>query len=318
MKAALVRAAGETPVYGDFNDPLAGDGEVVIEVGAAALSHVVRSRASGAHYSTRATYPFVAGIDGVGRRADGARIYFALPRAPFGAMGERTVVAAALTAPVPDELDDVTAAALANPGMSSWAALVERARLKPGETVLVNGATGAAGRLAVQIARHLGAGKVIATGRNTAALAEVGRLGADTILALDGDWDGLEARLLPLFAAGVDVVLDYLWGKSAERILIAGAKAAPERRPIRYVEIGSLSGPDIVLPSAVLRAASFELMGSGIGSIPLPRMVAATGELLAAAGPAGFQIATRALPLAEVARAWALPDDGRRTVLTVG
>ena len=94
------------------------------------------------------------------------RVYFVLPRAPYGSMAEQAVVPSAHCVPLPDELDDVTAAAIANPGMSSWAAYTERARLKAGETVLVNGATGTAGRLAVQIAKYLGARKVIATGRN--------------------------------------------------------------------------------------------------------------------------------------------------------
>ena len=141
---------------------------------AAAISHVVKSRASGAHYSASGQFPFVVGIDGVGRLDDGRRVYFVLPRAPYGSMAEQTVAPSAQCLALPDDLDDVTAAAIANPGMSSWAAYKERAKLKAGETVLVNGATGTAGRLAVQIAKHLGAKKVIATARNADAL-EIGR-----------------------------------------------------------------------------------------------------------------------------------------------
>jgi NADPH:quinone reductase-like Zn-dependent oxidoreductase len=128
------------------------------------MSQVVKSRASGAHYSSSGKFPFVVGIDGVGRLDDGRRVYFILPRAPYGGMAQQTVAPSAQCLALPDELDDVTAAAIANPGVSSWAAYTERAKLKAGETVLVNGATGAAGRLAVQIAKHLGAKKVIATG----------------------------------------------------------------------------------------------------------------------------------------------------------
>src|SRR6202000_2443035 len=84
--------------------------------------------------------------------------------------------------PWPDDVDDITAAAIANPGMSAWAALMERAHFKAGETVLVNGATGTAGRLAVQLAKYFGAGKVIATGRNEAELEQVKALGADVVV----------------------------------------------------------------------------------------------------------------------------------------
>jgi len=219
---------------------------------------------------------------------------------------------------LPDELDDVTAAAIANPGMSSWAACQERARLEAGETVLVNGATGAAGRLAVQIAKHFGAGKVIATGRNLEALKSVAALGADVTIPLVEDQAALEERFKQEFAEGIDVVLDYLWGKSAERLIIAGAKAGAKAKPIRFVQIGSVSAPDITLPSAALRSSAIELMGSGIGSIPFDRLVRAIDGLLRAAVPAGFRISANPVPLSEVERAWALDDNTARTVLTVG
>src|SRR5271168_2131337 len=160
MKAAVVLGAGQTPVYGEFSEPEPSAGEARVAVTAAAMSQVVKSRASGSHYSSSGEFPFVVGIDGVGRLGDGGRVYFVFPRAPYGSMAERTVVPRARCLAVPDALDDLTAAAIANPGMSSWAAYVERAKLKAGETALVNGATGTAGRLAVQIARHLGAAKV--------------------------------------------------------------------------------------------------------------------------------------------------------------
>ena len=120
------------------------DGDRRIFVTAAAISHVARSRASGVHYSASGQYPFVVGVDGVGRLDDGRRVYFALPRAPHGSMAERTLVPSSHCLALPEDLDDVTAAAIANPGMSSWAAYTERARLTPGETVLVNGAAEAA------------------------------------------------------------------------------------------------------------------------------------------------------------------------------
>jgi len=317
VKAAIVQGAGQAPVYGDFAEPAAAAGERRITVTAAALSPIVKSRASGAHYSSSGRFPFVVGIDGVGRLDDGRRVYFILPKAPNGSMAERTSVAAAQCLALPDALDDVTAAAIVNPGMSSWAALAERARLKAGECVLVNGATGAAGRLAVQIAKHLGAKKVIATGRNAEALQSLAALGADVTIPLVEDGAALENAFEEQFAAGVDVVIDYLWGPSAERLLIAAAKAGRDAAPIRFVQVGSVSGANITLPSAALRASAITLMGSGIGSIPADRFIDAIGELLRATVPGGFEIAAKSVPLSEVEQAWADDGDVRRTVFIV-
>ena len=317
MKAAIVLGPGQTPVYGDFAEPKPGPGENRIRVAAAALSPLARGRASGAHYSASHQFPFVAGVDGVGRLDDGGRVYFLMPRAPYGAMAEETVVPSAQCLPLPDELDDVTAAAIANPAMSSWAALTERARLKPGETVLINGATGAAGQLAAPIAKYLGAAKIIATGRNSEALREATAFGADETIVLVEDEAALDKNFTAAFGDGVDVVLDYLWGKSAERLLIAAAKAG-KAAPSRFVQIGSVSGETIALPSAVLRSAPITLMGSGLGSAPPDRLLAAIGAALQAAAPGGFKVAHEAVPLAQVEQAWARDAGGRRIVFTVG
>jgi NADPH:quinone reductase-like Zn-dependent oxidoreductase len=318
MKAAVVSGAGQTPRYSDFSEPIPDAGESRIIVTAAAISQVVRSRASGQHYSSSGQFPFVAGVDGVGRLDDGSRVYFVMPRAPYGAMAERAVVPSAHCLALPEELDDVTAAAIANPGMSSWAALEERARLRAGETVLINGATGASGRLAVQIAKHLGAGKVIATGRNLEALKSVAALGADVTIPLVDDDAAVEVGFGHEFAQGVDIVLDYLWGKSAERLIMAGAKAGAEAVPIRFIQIGAVSGADITLPSAALRSSAIVLMGSGIGSIPFDRLVDAIDGLFRATVPASFKIATNPVPLSEVEQAWTRDDSAGRTVLTIG
>jgi NADPH:quinone reductase-like Zn-dependent oxidoreductase len=317
MKAAIVTRAGQSPVYGDFEEPAPSAGECRVNVIAAAISHVAKSRASGKHYSSSGHFPFVVGIDGVGRLDDGRRVYFVLPNAPHGAMAERTVVSSRQCLPLPDDLDDLTAAAIANPGMSSWAAYTERAKLQAGETVLVNGATGSSGRLAVQIAKHLGAKKVIATGRNAETLKVIAKLGADVTIPLMEADDALENAFMEQFVQGVDVVIDYLWGRSAERLLIAAARAGADGVPIRFVQIGSVSGSDMTLPSAVLRSSAIIMMGSGLGSVPARRLVHCIGELLRVAGPAGFEIAAQAVPLCEVENAWPNDDSLRRTVFTI-
>src|SRR6202789_1418665 len=159
MKAAIVSGAGQTPVYGDFAEPVPTAGDNRIAVTAAAISHIVKSRASGRHYSSSDQFPFIVGIDGVGRLDDGRRVDFAMPKAPYGRMAERAGVPSARCGALPDDLDDLTAAAIANPGMSSWAAYKARARLKAGEPVLINGATGTAGRPAGEVGQRLGAKK---------------------------------------------------------------------------------------------------------------------------------------------------------------
>lgn len=303
MKAAIVEQAGQKPRYGDFPEPELASDEVRVNVTAAALSPLARARAAGTHYSASGTYPFVAGVDGVGHTDDGARAFFVLPRAPQGAMAERVTVPNGQWLPLPDDLDDYTAAAIANAGTSSWAALVERARLCRGETVLVNGATGSSGQLAVRIARHLGASRVIATGRNQAVLDT---LGADAVVRLEGNTEALQAAVAEHFAAGVDVVLDYLWGPSARALLLAAA-AGRRGVPVRFVQIGSITGEEIALPAGILRSSGIELLGSGIGSLSLDQMMSALKGMFAAAKPAGFTLDHRVVPLADVAEAW---DDG--------
>ena len=311
MKAAVVFDLQQGPVWADFTDPQADARHALVKVNAAAISHVVKGRASGKHYSFDGRRPFVVGIDGVGTLADGQRVYFAFPTAPWGSMAQWAPVAVENCLPLPDNLDDITAAAMANPGMSAWAALVKRAGLAAGESVLINGATGSAGQLAVQIARFLGARKIIVTGRNTQMLAA---LGADVCIDLTADDLTLQAQFSEQAAQQVDVVVDYLWGRSAELMLPALAKHSPGNAPVRYVQVGSLSGAEIALNGAVLRAAPLQLMGSGIGSLSMPQLLAATGEMLQAAVAGGFTIATTPLALSEVASAWPRDNSQKRTV----
>lgn len=317
MKAAVVLSAGAPPTFADFPQPVAQDGQCLVSVAASALSQVTRGRASGEHYSASRRFPFVAGIDGAGRRADGSRVYFIMPTPPFGAMAERCVVDASHCIPLPDGIDDITAAAVAIPGMSSWAALTWRARLAKGETVLINGATGTSGRLAVQVARRLGAARVIATGRNAEALAGLRALGADAVVQISDDRAALEQQLLEHFAQGVNVVLDYLWGPSAEAAMIAAAKAGAPAVPIRFVQIGAASSPTLVLPGAALRSSALELMGSGIGSVPFKGLHQSLREVLASAAAGELSCRATPVPLSELAGAWDIERSDSRIVFTI-
>ena len=315
MKAAIVMEAGRPPVFGDFEEPVRMPDRSRIRVTAAALSQLARSRASGMHYSAGQTLPFIPGIDGCGVTESGQRVYFLALEAPQGSMAEFCSVDARSCIALPPGLSDAAAAALGNPGMSSWAALVERAKLQAGETVLINGATGASGRLAIQIARHLGAGKVIATGRRQDMFAELTQLGADVTIPLQQDAAALAVAFERAFQPGVDVVLDYVWGASAQALVVAAAKAQPQGQTVRYVQIGSIGGASIELPGAALRSSALQLMGSGIGSVTLERLLKAIEGVLQAAPAAGFEVAFETVPLAEVTRAWDAADTGSRIVL---
>ncbi len=319
MKAATVQSLGSTPSYGTFDDPTPAQDEVVVAVSAAALSPLSKSQAGGSHYSSGSVFPFVPGVDGVGHLADGQRVYFGFPRSPYGSMAELVAVKSSYTIAVPNELDDVTAAAIANPGMSSWAALTRRAHFVAGETVLINGATGSAGQLAVRIAKYLGAKKIIATGRNQQALESLLIQGANTIITLDKTPEQLVAAFRDELEGGVDVVLDYLWGSSAEQLIAAisgHGSSKPEPR-IRFVQIGSISGANISLSSSALRSSGLELVGSGLGSVSLEQLVASIGEMLAAVIAGHLSIETESVPLSDVETAWNSDTQGRRLVFRI-
>jgi NADPH:quinone reductase-like Zn-dependent oxidoreductase len=309
MKAAIITDPGKAPVYGDFNQPVAAGDMELITVHASALSQFSKSRSSGSHYSSTRAFPSVAGADGVGRTAGGRRVYFVLPEAPYGALAEISLVRPQQCVAIPGNLDDVTAAAIANPGMSAWAALVERAQLKPGETVLVNGATGTAGRLAVQLSKHLGAGKVIATGRNESELKELTSLGADSVIPFTLPHSvgakQYEQALVSEFARGLHVVIDYLWGESARTVIIAIAKGVEDAHPVRFVHVGGASREEhIELPGAALRSSAIQLMGSGVKSVPFLKLIDAIRHVFEITVPARLQIATKRVPLPEIEKAW--------------
>tara|TARA_Y100001934_G_scaffold274402_1_gene366570 strand:+ start:1060 stop:1935 length:876 start_codon:yes stop_codon:yes gene_type:complete len=291
---------------------------LLVTVRASALSQLVRAQASGRHY-TSPKPPFAPGADGVGLLEDGQRVYFAFPRNPVGAMAEQVCVQADCVVPLPDDIDDITAAAIANPGMSSWAALTERAQLQQGEGVLINGANGASGRLAIRIARHLGAGRIVVTARNTAAEADLRALGADVFIALGQEPDALQAALRAEIDKGIGVVLDYVWGSSAETIMQAATSHAPGEatQRIRFVNIGSLGGLNINLPAGLLRSTGLELMGSGLSSVSNADLVRCIGEMFKVMRHIGLEIDAVGRPLAEVEQVWTNSQDRSRVVFTL-
>ena len=203
MYAAVVTTFDAPPSYQEFPTPTPNDSdEVLVDVVASGLHRRVRSEANGSHYTSTGDLPLVPGVDGVGRMPDGTLRYFALGDTTSGAMAEQTVIDLRQSFALPEGTDPVLVAAAMNPAMSSWVALRRRISFQAGQTVLVLGATGSSGQMAVQVAKRLGAGRVIAAGRNPERLAELPGLGADTVVRL-GDSPGLGE-----VAADVDVVID--------------------------------------------------------------------------------------------------------------
>jgi NADPH2:quinone reductase len=317
MNAAVVTAFDRPPRYSSFAEPVPAEGEQLVNVTAAGLHPIVRALASGTHYGSTGELPLIAGVDGVGRLENGARVYFGVSRKPFGTFAERALAPSWMCLPLPDGIGDETAAGIANPAMSSWVALTARAKFAAGESVLILGATGTAGQLAVQIAKRLGARRVVAAGRNPQALEKLRGLGADATVSLDQERPALVSQFRrELAEAGVDVVLDYLCGPPAEAAIEAiSQKGLQNTAPrIRFVQIGSSAGNAISLPAAALRSSGLELLGSGFGSASLVQILEALAEFFQAAGRQPFQFETRSAPLRDVEALWNSSEQGVRLV----
>ena len=317
MHAAVIHAFDSPPRHTTFADPVAADGELPVTVTAVGLHPVVKSLASGTHYGSSGELPFVPGVDGVGRLENGSRVYFGMSRPPYGTFAERGLAANWMCIPLPENLDDATAAGIANPAMSSWAALTGRAKFVAGESVLILGATGVAGKLAVQIAKRLGARRVVAAGRNPQSLEMLKGLGADTVISLNQPDDSLVAAFRSEYAeAGVDVVLDYVWGHPAECLLDAISqkglrKAAPR---LRYIQIGAGAGATISLKAATLRSSGLEVLGSGFGSASLSQLRTAVEEFFKVAATKPFAFKLKKVPLSDIEALWNSPEPGTRLV----
>lgn len=309
MKAAVLHALGTVPAYETFPDPTPrSEAELLLTVTAAAVKNLDKGRASGTHYASHRELPAVVGIDGVGRLADGTRVY---AQGLTGMLAEKALIAADSYTVLPAGLDEATAAALPNAVVGAALALRFRAQLRPGEVVLINGATGVTGLLAVQLARYYGAATIIATGRNPAALTQARALGADVVVSLQQPEADLLAQLRRIHAATpLDVVLDYLWGRPVELLLAAlqgEGLHAPTRR-VRLVTAGSMAGEEIKLTSKSLRSAATEVLGSGFGSLSPAELKLFSHEVLpemfALAATGRLHIATTTTDLTHIAAAW--------------
>ncbi|WP_131538832.1 quinone oxidoreductase family protein [Pedobacter nototheniae] len=323
MKAAILYKKGEAPKYGEIEAPVTkGDNEVLITVKAASIKNLDKSRASGAHYSSANPLqkPETVGVDGVGYLEDGTRIYAA---GISGMIAEKAVVNAKSIVRLPDNLDDITAAALPNAVLGACGAIQFKANVQSGQTVLINGATGVTGMVAVQIAKLYGAKKVIVTGRNADTLTSLLQLGADEAISLKDDEEIIIENLKRIHKQNpIDVVVDYLWGKPAELILAALLGDGGNTHAVKFVTVGSMAGDKIELSSAVLRSSDIELSGSGFGSLSPQNIAILFKEILPKmfqyAAEGKLKIETVTAKLEDVESAWTAEiPSGKRLVIAI-
>jgi NADPH:quinone reductase-like Zn-dependent oxidoreductase len=239
-----------------------------------------------------------------------------LPDTNRGAMAEQVVIDRRRSIDLPVSADPSILAAAMNPAMSSWVALKRRATIRAGQSVFILGATGSAGRLAIQVAKQLGASRVVAAGRGP-ALSSLQALGADDLIDLTTEPEDLADRLAQA-AGNVDIALDYLWGKPTEDVLVPLLQGRADRsQALDWVQIGSVAGPTMALPSVALRSASLRIMGSGQGSVTTAGILQELPALAAEISAGTFAIDVQAVPLTEVEEAWnRAASTGRRVVIT--
>jgi NADPH2:quinone reductase len=312
MNAALVESFDEPPHLRSVPVPQAEAGQELVDVLAVGISHATRGAAAGRHYTSARSLPVLAGIDAVVRKANGDLAFVMSPGS--GTLAERIAVDPKDLVPVPRGADPTVVAATMNAALSSWVALRARVHFEPGQTVLVIGATGNAGSSAVRIAKHLGAARVVAAGRNRERLDALLAKGADELVPLTPD-EAATAVAFAAAAAEVDVVLDYVWGPPAEQAMQAILSARTEHtRILDWVQVGGTGGMSITLGGHTLRHNALRISGSGFGSViiedaDLPGLSAALASGLVDVRP-------HIVPLADVEKAWAHVDrPGERTVI---
>lgn len=276
MRAVQIRDGTNSPNYASVSKPPHSESsdEIQLKVLATGLHQVVRSRASGIRY-TNTSVPTIPGVDGVGEAADGQR-YFFICFKQGGSFAEYINVASRHRFPLPSGLDPVKAAGLVNPALSSWMAMKARCENIPYDfSVLIMGATSASGRLAIPLARAMGAKRVVGCARNEEALKS---LRLDDYIVLQ---DAVESTSFSELGH-VDVILDYVYGPPAIHLL----KSLRTERRTQYVVIGSLaaysdpSALEISIPGSVLRGKNLVLRGSGLGAWDLEAVGEEMGALL--------------------------------------
>lgn len=314
ITAAVVTSFDEPPRPTLIEAPAAAAGQELVDVLAVGIHPATRDAAAGKHYTNTKLPPIVAGIDGVVRRGDGSLAMVMAPES--GTMAERIAVDPGTLIPLPGHPDPATVAATMNPALSPWVALHARAGFQPDQTLMVIGATGNAGGMAVRVGKLMGASRVIAAGRNQKRLEQLLTEGADNIVTLTEDAQQTAASFAAV-AADVDVVLDYVWGATTENAIAAIDAARTDHvKVLDRVQMGDMGGTAITLDGHLFRHNALRISGSGFGSVAMER--ADLAGLAAAVTRGDLVVTPRPVPLADVEAAWAHDDArGERTVIMV-
>jgi len=316
-------ATGSLPEYTEIPEPtVQNDNSLLMTVKAAAIKNLDKSRASGRHYTSQAKKENgrVIGGDGVGILADGRRVY---AMGESGMMAEKAIIEKDRMVYIPDDLDDIAAAALPNAVIGSAMGFKFKADIQLGDIVLINGATGFTGTVAVQLAKIYGAKKVIATGRNVRQLQALKLLGADEIITISGDDKAYLAQIKEIHSSTpIDIVMDYLWGHTAEMIFSCLRGNGSFGNKIRYVSVGAMAGDKTQLSAEILRSINIQITGSGLGAWTKEQVKYLFSNILpeafdlAAAGK--LKIQTQTVQLKDIADLWDLKiDSGKRLVVTI-
>lgn len=309
MKAAVLTKFGEAPVYQDFADPIPqNDEQILINVKAASVENIDKLRAGGKHSASHKELPAIVGLDGVGVLENGKRVY---AQGLTGMIAEKGLIANNRFTVLPDNIDDIVAAALPKAAAGAVMAFLFRGKMQKGSTILINGATGGTGRVAVQVAKHYGAAKIVVTGRNADSLEKLTQLGADYVVSLKQDDESIIEQLKEINKnTPIDIVIDYLWGHPIELIIksLSGGGTTPFNHPVRIVAVGDMAGESINLSSGILRSSPIEILGSGLGSFSQNDLKEFSSQIL----PEMFQLAadkkliieTQVEKLADIETVW--------------
>ena len=312
MRAALLEEYGRIPEIGPQQLPEAGPGQVEVEVEVAGLNPVDIAIASGKFDAGAPDLPYTPGLEGIGRTPDGRRVWFDVPVLPVGSFSERCLIDPTRAIELPDGVEPADAIAFGVAGMAAWLALEWRGELKPGETVLVLGAGGSVGQIAVQAAKLLGAGRVVAATRSDRGRPRALELGADAAVDTGAESTAeLAGRLREACEGGADLVIDGLWGQPAEAALAAIAFGG------RLVQVGNSAGKQAELTAGPLRGGLVSILGHRNVYAPIEVQTEAFGLMCAHAAEGRLDVEVQVLPLDRIGEAWQLQQrsPGRKLAL---
>jgi NADPH:quinone reductase-like Zn-dependent oxidoreductase len=320
MKAAVIGKFGDVPRYQEFPDPVLEDGDVTVKVMAVILDYAVKTLTAGMHFASQQFYPklpAVVGYGGIGSLEDGSLVSFRGIKPPYGSMAEKVVIPKANATPIPKGITAEQAAVIPSAALSSLGPLQYVAKLQAGETVLINGATSVSGMLAVQMAKYLGAGRVIGTGRDAQSGEKLREFGADAFINLNQPDEKVVEAIKNEAGKGYDVILDYLWGHPAEVIMnsFTPKEIRPPSRRTRFVLIGGLAGWTAQLSGQSLLTSGLEIYGMMGAQTPPEAQAEGTRLIWDLIRQGKLKMDVVKVPLKDIEKAWDMQEHGKRIVI---